>query len=312
MPGPDRLTMGNCYFLPFCLVSEKLLSLNMKQLPLVFIALMMSPFFLFGQMEPPSTVNVYNEDGGIQMVISYDPACACKTFTEYYGDGKILAKRTFRKEGRKEKVDGEDIEYFRNGAIKSYRLWKDALPVGRFYFKHENGTLAREEFYHNQCKSGTWRTFDTTGNLIKEQVFSEGKTPWNSTLDHCLTRIYNQRKLVATEVYVNGRKSVTRITDSSVFKWPVLPSSGDKLFQLKCKACHQAEQTFGPSLQGVVVRRPESWLRSMIVNGQNLISSGDSVAFSLAARYNNMKHPNFEKLSGEQIDALVTYLKTLK
>src|SRR5690606_29736341 len=124
-----------------------------------------------------------NEQGKVQMQIYYNPACDCKVYTEHYNDGKLYAKRTFKLFDKGEMIDGEDITYFYDGSIKIYRNWKDALPVGRFYYKHDNGKLEHEEFYEGKYKSGTWKYYDPFGRLIREQIYTPQKTLWNSKKD---------------------------------------------------------------------------------------------------------------------------------
>ncbi len=261
------------------------------------------------------TMTIYNETGGVQMTIHYNPACYCKTYTEFFSDGKILAKRVFKVDGKKEFVDGEDVEYYHDGNIKYYKFWKAAVPEGRVYYNHENGRLAREEFYKDNCKSGLWRWFDKDGFLIKEKVFTEGKTPWNSKADYSLNKFYVNNKLTLTELMVAGKKTKTNIADTIYYR----AMTGDKtvdaasLFKLKCAACHAPDKDgYGPALNGVYARRKTDWLRAMIVNGQQLIDNGDPLAVALYEKFRHHQHPNYEKLSKEQVDALIVFLKGMK
>lgn len=282
----------------------------------VWILFLAAPLHVFAQKsQKASTLNVYNEQGGIQMTIHYSPVCDCKTYTEFFGDGKILAKRTFKVDGKKEYVDGEEAEYYKDGKVKFSKQWKNAVPEGRAYYNHENGKLLREEFYQDKCKSGTWRTFDKDGFLIKEQVFVEGKTPWDSKADHCTTKLYVNNKLTATETIVAGKKGKMAVNDSAYYNRMMASSNidGAAIFKLKCSVCHAPDKDgYGPALKGVYTKRKEGWLRNMIVNGQALVEGGDKDAIALSQKYRGLKHPNFQKLSKEQVDAVVGYLKGMK
>src|SRR5690606_5294572 len=92
-----------------------------------------------------------------------------------------------------------DITYFYDGSIKIYRNWKDALPVGRFYYKHDNGKLEHEEFYEGKYKSGTWKYYDPFGRLIREQIYTPQKTLWNSKKDVAVYKYYRNGVLYKTE-----------------------------------------------------------------------------------------------------------------
>jgi len=48
----------------------------------------------------------------------------------------------------------------------------------------------------------------------------------------------------------------------------------------------------------------------MITNGEQLRKSGDKTAVSLYSKWNNLEHPNFEKLDSEEIESIIDYLKT--
>lgn len=286
----------------------------MKRVVLALVGVMLCVYTAWGQGKP-STMKIYNEQGAVQMIIHYNPGCQCKTYTEYYGDGKMLAKRTFKVDGKKEFVDGEEAEYYPDGSLKFSKQWKDAVPEGRAFYNHANGKLLREEFYADKCKSGTWRTFDKDGFLIKEQTFADGKTAWNSKADHCVTKLYVNNKLTATETIVGGKKGKTAISDSNYYRAMTAASNvdGAALFKQKCGICHAADKEgVGPALKGVYGKRKEGWLQQMIVDGQGLVASGDKDAVALFNKYRRMKHPAYPKLTKPQVDALMGYLKGIK
>ena len=260
----------------------------------------------------PSTTKIYNEEGKVQMLISYNPACACKVYSEFYNDGKLYAQRTFKLLEKGEVVDGEDVTYFRDGSIKIYKLWKDALPVGRFYFNHDDGKLEHEEFYEGKYKSGTWKYYDAFGRLIREQIYEPDKTLWNSKKDYATYKYYTNGVLTRTEKITNGIKTVggKKLTASPAAGPVITTKDGKELFRLKCSVCHAPEKNgYGPALVNFHKNRTNAWLLKWIKNAQQLLDAEDKDALELYKLWGNKKHPIQEKLNKEQIQAIIHYLK---
>lgn len=271
----------------------------------------------------PSTTNVYSEDGQLQLRIQYDPGCSCKTYSEFYHDGKLLAKKTFRVTEQKEYVDGEEISYYRDGTIKSFKIWKNAFPDGRAYQNHENGKLAAEQFYAGRFKTGTWRYFDRNGQLIRELSYEPGKTLWNAKADNVTVKYYANNKLSYKEVLIAGKKQKSEVLDSSGYRLVKSVAkktvhlkqdniSGKTLFESKCALCHSAAKPgYGPALAGVTSRHTADWLRRWIRNGMQLVAQEDKDAMTLYSKWNMKSHPVFEQLSEFQVQSLIDYLKAL-
>lgn len=270
---------------------------------------------LCAQQGMSKTTSVYNEEGKLQMLISYDPSCNCRTYTEYYPDGKIFAKRVFKVVEKGEFIDGEDITYYHDGSIKQYKLWKNAVPEGRAYVNYENGKPEQESFYSDKHKTGTWKYYNKNGELIREQIFSGRKNSWNSKKDDVVIKHYAAGKLLYTEVFEKGKliksdkKEVTPNTKKLVNPTAAL-LDGKKLFSLKCAACHAFDKNgYGPSLKNVTGKRSNSWLYKMITNGMKLVEEGDKDAVALYNQYNKKKHINMEYLSDKQVQAIIDYMK---
>jgi len=49
----------------------------------------------------------------------------------------------------------------------------------------------------------------------------------------------------------------------------------------------------------------------MVKNGMKLVNKGDKQAQELYIKWRQIKHPNNEKLSNQQVEAIVDYLKKL-
>ena len=260
-----------------------------------------------------SNTRVYTEDGKLQMLISYDPQCKCRTYTEYYHDGKVYAKRIFKVTEKGEYIDGDDVTYYHDGTIKIYKFWKNSVPDGRAYTKYENGQLEHEEFYTDRYKSGTWKYYNKKGELVKELVYPPGKTLWNSKKENYTVKHYSGGKVVLTEVYVDGKKPGGKGKPNVTKSKATAVTDGKSLFALKCAACHAPDKDgLGPALGGVTKRRSNEWLYLMIKNGMQLVEEGDKDAVALYNYWRKRKHPNMEKLTNQQLQALIAYLKTMK
>lgn len=276
--------------------------------------LMLCIFNLFAQQNKniPSTTSIYNEEGKLQMRIDFSPSCSCRTYTEYFTNGKVYAKRLFKVTNNVEYIDGEDITYFSDGTIKIYKKWKDAIPEGRAYTKFDNGNLEHEEFYENKLKTGTWKYYNQKGELIKEQIYVPGKNAWNTKRDFMTVNYYSKGKLAFSETYTDGKKTKSNEPITVRNNVPEI-TDGKTLFTLKCSACHAANKDgYGPALQNITKKRNEEWLYKMIRNSEELLNNGDKDALFIFNKWRKIKHPNMEKLSKNQTFAIIDYLKKMK
>jgi len=72
--------------------------------------------------------------------------------------------------------------------------------------------------------------------------------------------------------------------------------------------CHQInEDIVGPKLKGVTEKREYGWLVKVIRNGDELISSGDSLAVILYLEWNKTQHPPHD-IKDKKIDAILVFL----
>ena len=65
---------------------------------------------------------------------------------------------------------------------------------------------------------------------------------------------------------------------------------GKQLFQV-CSACHTIGKLIGPDLQGVTERLDRAWLKSFILNSQEVIASGDEYAVKIFEENNKVPMP---------------------
>jgi antitoxin component YwqK of YwqJK toxin-antitoxin module len=238
------------------------------------------------------------------MTISFEPSCSCRTYTEYYYTGKISSKKTFKIEDKKEYIDGEDISYFPNGIIKEFKIWKNSFPEGRAYCNFDNGKLEHEEFYINKFKSGVWKYYDKDGLLVKEIVFEKNKTTWDSKNNLAVERYYRNGKILI-ERKLSGTKDEKVIT---IKKDTLL--TGRQLFQVNCSSCHELiNEKNAPALAGISHIRKKDWLLQMIKDANFLLQLEDKQAKNLYLKWNMQSHPTFRKLSNEEIESILEYLK---
>ncbi|HYV95397.1 MAG TPA: c-type cytochrome [Chitinophagales bacterium] len=270
---------------------------------------------LFGQAGRNGT-NLYYKSGELQMESKYDSICNCEKETEYFESGKIRSTKRYLHNGSFDaQSDVEEITYFENGTIRIYSYWKDNALNGRIYSNFADGKLAGEHFYANKFKTGTWKSYNQDGTLREEKIFEENKTPWDSNDDYAKDKFYFNNKLAYSIELVAGRKTDTIIFDNDSYNKLIAsePSLGKKLFLQNCSQCHTANHAIvGPMMTGVTERRTIEWLTKMIANGDALIKDGDKDAVALYKKYNNIHHPNFERLSSEEVTAIIDFLRTLK
>jgi cytochrome c2 len=84
--------------------------------------------------------------------------------------------------------------------------------------------------------------------------------------------------------------------------------NGKQLFQV-CSACHTIGKgkLIGPDLQGVTERLETAWLKSFILNSQEVIASGDEYAAKIFEEHNKIPMPP-NVLTDDQLNTLLDYI----
>ncbi len=85
-------------------------------------------------------------------------------------------------------------------------------------------------------------------------------------------------------------------------------ASGEALFQQKCAACHltSSDRLVGPGLAGVTTRRDRAWLKRFIMQPDQMLASGDSIANALLLEY-QVPMPNLG-ITDAEAEALIVCL----
>lgn len=97
---------------------------------------------------------------------------------------------------------------------------------------------------------------------------------------------------------------------SFCFVYALALEGGEDVFKNRCMACHRVDADFaGPALANVDQRRSTEWLVKFIHSPQAMISSGDTAAKSLAARF-SIVMPDHADLTEEQIKSVIDYIKS--
>lgn len=263
---------------------------------------------LYAQEKMPaaSATNVYSEEGYLQMTISFEPSCSCRSYTEYFYNGKVSSKRYFKIEGKKEFIDGDDVSYFPNGIIKEYKFWKNSFPEGRAYSNFENGKLEHEEYYSNKFKNGVWKFYDKNGFLLKELTFEKNKTPWDSKVNIAIVRTFISGK----EISVNKTGSASVVNTSNLILKKDTTLTGKQLFKVNCSSCHDLiQEKSAPAIAGICHTRKRDWLIQMIKDANFLLQVEDKQAKNLFLKWNMQPHPTFKRLNNDEIESILEYLK---
>jgi antitoxin component YwqK of YwqJK toxin-antitoxin module len=280
----------------------------------LLIAFLILSISTFGQKK--SDYKIFYKSGKLELERKFDKSCNCDRVTEYYESGKIKSRYNYLHTGLVNiQRDGEDIIYYENGIIQLYYYWNNGSPSGRIYNNFPDGQLAYEKTFANKFKTGTWKYYNPDGTLKEECIFIVNKTSWESNDDYATNKFYFNNKLVYTVELVAGKRTNLQIIDKDNYDKLITSefSIGQNLFIQNCRMCHNSNvDMVGPMMKGVVNRRTDEWLIKMIVNGDALIQSGDKDAVELYIKWNKSQHPNFERLSNEEVLAIIDFLKTLK
>lgn len=89
---------------------------------------------------------------------------------------------------------------------------------------------------------------------------------------------------------------------------------GQALFKANCATCHNPlKESTGPALQGADARVPsKEWMYKWVHNSAGVIASGDPYAVAIYNKYNKTAMTAFPNLSNEEIDAIITYVNSVK
>jgi cytochrome c551/c552 len=89
---------------------------------------------------------------------------------------------------------------------------------------------------------------------------------------------------------------------------------GQAIFKANCASCHNPlKDATGPALQGADTRVPsKEWLYKWVKNSAGVIASGDKYANDLYNKWGKTAMTGFSNLSNEEIDAVFTYVNSVK
>ena len=236
---------------------------------------------------------------------------SCDYYYAYYKNGQKMNSAKYLHSGLfGTYIDGDDFNYFDNGVVATYTFWKNKKPEGRQYSNYKNGQLGYEQFYKNGYRTGTWKYYEEDGTIFKKIVFGEKGSMWGTPIDHSTDYYYRNGKLAYIETIEGGKVFNTEIKNQSLYQAIQDEKSKKKnLFIANCATCHTIKKdAVGPKLQWVVKMRDYKWLKKMIWNGDQLVKENDSLAVSLYNKWGKTKHPNFERLTEEEVEKIIEYI----
>jgi mono/diheme cytochrome c family protein len=86
-----------------------------------------------------------------------------------------------------------------------------------------------------------------------------------------------------------------------------LATTGKKVFDSKCMACHKFEERYvGPALKDITKRRSPEWIMNMILNPAEMTQQ-DPVAMELLGEY--LTQMTFQNVSQDDARAIVEYFR---
>jgi uncharacterized protein YdhG (YjbR/CyaY superfamily) len=84
---------------------------------------------------------------------------------------KVLLTRLDHINASYPKKNGEFVEYYKNGGIKSEGKYKNSVMHGSWKFYRLDGSVMRTGSFANGEQSGTWTTYDKNGRVVKTTEF---------------------------------------------------------------------------------------------------------------------------------------------
>ncbi|RZK01615.1 MAG: hypothetical protein EOO43_24220, partial [Flavobacterium sp.] len=97
------------------------------------------------------------------------------------------------------KLDGKTQYFDEKGNSKCILNYKDGVPIGEHKEFYLTGELYQERFYdENGTKTGTWKTYDESGNLTGEIQYVNGKK-------NGIEKMYINKVLKSTRQYIDDK-----------------------------------------------------------------------------------------------------------
>jgi cbb3-type cytochrome oxidase cytochrome c subunit len=90
-------------------------------------------------------------------------------------------------------------------------------------------------------------------------------------------------------------------------------SSGEELFNKKCKQCHKTTEqlSIGPGLKDVTKRRSVEWIEKWLIDPKKVLESNDPIAQELKKNFKRVMPKIPEMAIDENRRGIIEYLKTL-
>ncbi len=124
------------------------------------------------------------------------------------------------------------------------------------------------------------------------------------------TKKTDKKNKVIVDLDNKGIGPVTSITFEPTIDTS-LAAEGEKLYKVKCSACHKPTKKFiGPAPTGVLKRRSPEWVMNMILNPEVMIIK-DPIAKQLLIDYNGSPMEN-QNLTEQEARSILEYFRTLK
>lgn len=102
--------------------------------------------------------------------------------SQNYKMGKLDGSLIYYKNGiresyylmRQDKKEGASLHYYPDGTIARIISWKNNFENGKTSYYYENSVLQCEGYFNYGVKDSIWRFYDTLGNCIKVEKWSNG------------------------------------------------------------------------------------------------------------------------------------------
>jgi antitoxin component YwqK of YwqJK toxin-antitoxin module len=116
----------------------------------------------------------YYENGNLAGAVNYrDGKVVAAKFYYDNDEQKVKAEMVFDDD---EKIKGEYLEYYENGAKKAVLEFDNGKPNGDALFYYDSGKIKIVGSYKDGKKTGNWKNYTEDGNLFDKEKWAKGQS----------------------------------------------------------------------------------------------------------------------------------------
>lgn len=176
----------------------------------------------------------YNSDGLLILTVEDTDKNDTQLVKEYYSNGSVSRSYEFKSNDKEKKFNGEYKEFWENGNIKSFVIYKDGIRNGPVKGYFENGNIEFSGNLLNNIINGEATSFYKNGKLKSIETYRDNLRHGNSKYYYEsgeLNSIYNyikdKRQGLSRSYFENGNLKWERKDDAgNIISYKELTKSG--------------------------------------------------------------------------------------